>query len=173
MVGRKRHVAVDTDGRLLMVNLTTADISDSAGAQTIVAAIRGHVFVSFLAPTLDKGNDPPVREKDFQPEWHPLLNDLDRLRKDTMVKSGKVITTRFHVTGRVESVFKALGIALPHSVTEQPRDALATGLLRNVALTCGMPRPSCRHSVALLRAVLNLGQNAANDPGQRVRLRRN
>jgi putative transposase len=38
--GRKRHIAVDTDGRLLMVNLTTADISDSAGAQTILAAIR-------------------------------------------------------------------------------------------------------------------------------------
>jgi transposase len=31
IVGRKRHIAVDTDGRLLMVNLTTADISDSAG----------------------------------------------------------------------------------------------------------------------------------------------
>lgn len=40
MVGRKRHVAVDTDGRLLMVNLTTADISDSAGAQQILAALR-------------------------------------------------------------------------------------------------------------------------------------
>ena len=40
VVGRKRHIAVDTDGRLLMVNLTTADISDSAGAQQIVAAIR-------------------------------------------------------------------------------------------------------------------------------------
>ena len=40
VVGRKRHIAVDTDGRLLMVNLTTADISDSAGAQTILAAIR-------------------------------------------------------------------------------------------------------------------------------------
>jgi putative transposase len=39
-VGRKRHIAVDTDGRLLMVNLTTADISDSAGAQAIVDAIR-------------------------------------------------------------------------------------------------------------------------------------
>jgi transposase len=38
--GRKRHIAVDTDGRLLMVNLTTADISDSAGAQEIVSVIR-------------------------------------------------------------------------------------------------------------------------------------
>lgn len=40
MAGRKRHIAVDTDGRLLMVNLTTADISDSAGAQAILAALR-------------------------------------------------------------------------------------------------------------------------------------
>ena len=29
IVGRKRHIAVDTDGRLLMVNLTSADISDA------------------------------------------------------------------------------------------------------------------------------------------------
>ena len=34
------HIAVDTDGWLLMVNLTTADISDSAGAQEIVSAVR-------------------------------------------------------------------------------------------------------------------------------------
>ena len=40
IVGRKRHIAVDTDGRLLMINLTTADISDSAGAQMILDAIR-------------------------------------------------------------------------------------------------------------------------------------
>ena len=39
-VGRKRHIAVDTDGRLLMVGLTTADISDSAGAQAILTALR-------------------------------------------------------------------------------------------------------------------------------------
>ena len=40
VTGRKRHIAVDTDGRLLMLNLTTADISDSAGAQLILDAIR-------------------------------------------------------------------------------------------------------------------------------------
>ena len=40
IVGRKRHIAVDTDGRLLIVNLTTADIADSAGAQAILDAIR-------------------------------------------------------------------------------------------------------------------------------------
>ena len=40
IVGRKRHVAVDTDGRPLMVRLTTADVSDSAGAQLIMDGIR-------------------------------------------------------------------------------------------------------------------------------------
>ncbi len=40
IVGRKRHIAVGTDGRLLMLNLTTADISDSAGAQAVLDAIR-------------------------------------------------------------------------------------------------------------------------------------
>ena len=34
------QVTVDTDGRLLMVNLTPADISDSAGAQAILDGIR-------------------------------------------------------------------------------------------------------------------------------------
>src|SRR3977135_2987116 len=36
LVGLKRHIAVDTDGRLLMVNLNSADISDSANGQIIL-----------------------------------------------------------------------------------------------------------------------------------------
>lgn len=40
IVGRKRHVLVDTDGRLLAVNLTPADLSDSAGAQLILNGLR-------------------------------------------------------------------------------------------------------------------------------------
>jgi transposase len=38
--GRKRHIAVDTDGRLLRVNLTSADVQDAAGADEIIKAIR-------------------------------------------------------------------------------------------------------------------------------------
>ena len=38
--GRKRHVAVDTDGRLLMVNLTATDVQDAAGAEVIVKGVR-------------------------------------------------------------------------------------------------------------------------------------
>ena len=40
MKGRKRHIVVDTDGRLLMVNLTSADVQDAAGAEAIIKAVR-------------------------------------------------------------------------------------------------------------------------------------
>jgi putative transposase len=39
-LGRKEQIASDTDDRLLMVNLTTADRSDSAGAQAVPEANR-------------------------------------------------------------------------------------------------------------------------------------
>ncbi|WP_052763768.1 transposase [Microvirga massiliensis] len=38
--GRKRRITVDTDRRLLMVNLTAADVQDAAGAEAIITAIR-------------------------------------------------------------------------------------------------------------------------------------
>lgn len=38
--GRKRHIAVDTDGRLLAMNLTMADMADSAGAQMVLDALQ-------------------------------------------------------------------------------------------------------------------------------------
>jgi putative transposase len=40
ITGRKRHIAVDTDGRLLLVNLTPADLSDSAGGQILLDGLR-------------------------------------------------------------------------------------------------------------------------------------
>jgi putative transposase len=38
--GRKRHIAVDTDGRLLAVNLTPADVADSTGASMVLDALK-------------------------------------------------------------------------------------------------------------------------------------
>ncbi len=40
VVERKRHIAVDTDGRLLMVNLTPADIADSTRAPAVQEAVK-------------------------------------------------------------------------------------------------------------------------------------
>jgi hypothetical protein len=75
------------------------------------AAIRGHVFCSFLALTLAKELTRLCAEKGLKPEWQPLLNDLDRLQQATIA-----ITTRTHVAGQVGNVFKAVGIALPHNL---------------------------------------------------------
>ena len=36
VVGRKRHIAVDTDGRLLAVRITTADVQDQVGGIPLV-----------------------------------------------------------------------------------------------------------------------------------------
>jgi Transposase DDE domain len=84
------------------------------------AAIRGHVFCSFLALTLAKELMRRCQEKGLKPEWQPLLNDLDRLQQATIEKDGKAITTRTHVTGQVGNVFKAVGVALPHNLDERP-----------------------------------------------------
>lgn len=84
------------------------------------AAIRGHVFCSFLALTLSKELLRLCQAKDLKPEWQPLLRDLDRLQEATVEKDGKRITTRTHVTGQVGSVFQAAGIALSKSWSEQP-----------------------------------------------------
>jgi hypothetical protein len=54
------------------------------------AAIRGHVFISFLALTLAKELTRLCEEKGLHPEWQPLLNDLDRLQQATIEKDGEV-----------------------------------------------------------------------------------
>jgi transposase len=65
IVGRKRRIAVDTDGRLLMVNLTPADISDSAGVQAIFDGVRKrwpwvkHLFADAAYDRLKPWTRPP------------------------------------------------------------------------------------------------------------------
>ncbi|MCG2601387.1 MAG: IS1634 family transposase [Achromobacter sp.] len=83
------------------------------------AAIRGHVFCSFLALTLAKELTRLCADKGIRPEWQPLLNDLDRLQQATIEKDGKAITVRTPTTGMVGSVFQATGIALPPNIREQ------------------------------------------------------
>ena len=55
------------------------------------AAIRGHVFCSFLALMLAKELMCQCEEKGLRPEWQPLLNDLDRLQQATIDKDGMSI----------------------------------------------------------------------------------
>jgi transposase len=82
------------------------------------AAIRGHVFCSFLALILQKELADRCRAAGFAVEWSKLLRDLDRLQEATIEKDGKRITTRTAVTGQVGRVFQAAGVALPSNLRE-------------------------------------------------------
>lgn len=82
------------------------------------AAIRGHVFCSFLALVLHKELADRCRTAGVVVEWADLLRDLDRLQQATIDKDGKRITTRTAVTGQVGRVFQAAGVALTPNMRE-------------------------------------------------------
>jgi hypothetical protein len=83
------------------------------------AAIRGHVFCSFLALMLQKELTDLCQRHGLVIEWADVLRDLDRLQEATIEKDGKRITTRTAVTGQVGSVFQTAGIALPPNLHER------------------------------------------------------
>ncbi len=85
------------------------------------AAIRGHVFCSFLALVLRQELDARCRKAGFRPEWGDVLIDLDRLQEVEIAKDGRQMTLRTPATGVVGPLFKAAGIALPPNI----RDAAA------------------------------------------------
>lgn len=84
------------------------------------AAIRGHVFCSFLALVLAKELKDRCAKVALKPEWDRLIRDLDRLQSGDIERDGRKITVRTPVTGDVGPVFRAAGVALPHNITEAP-----------------------------------------------------
>lgn len=77
------------------------------------AAIRGHVFCSFLGLILRKELQNRCEAAGIKPEWDTLLHDLDRLQEATIEKDGKTWRLRTEATGTVPEVMKAARIALP------------------------------------------------------------
>jgi Transposase DDE domain len=82
------------------------------------AAIRGHVFCSFLALILRKELDTRCRKAGLQPEWGDVLRDLDRLQEVEIDKAGRRMTLRTPCTGIAGPLFKAAHIALPANIQE-------------------------------------------------------
>ena len=85
------------------------------------AAIRGHVFCSFLALVLRKELDERCRQAGWRPEWGDVLRGLDRLQEVAITKESRQMTLRTPATGVIGPLFKAARIALPPTV----RDASA------------------------------------------------
>ena len=89
------------------------------------AAIRGHVFCSFLALVLRKELDARCREAGLRPEWGDVVRDLDRLQEVTLSKGGQSTILRTPATGVVGPLFKAARIALPPNVRDETAAAAA------------------------------------------------
>ena len=82
------------------------------------AAIRGHVFCSFLALVLKKELEDRCHAAGLQPEWGDVLRDLDRLQEVELLKDGKRLVLRTPVSGVAGKLFQAARIALPPNIRE-------------------------------------------------------
>lgn len=82
------------------------------------AAIRGHVFCSFLALVLRKELQDRLAAAHLQPQWRALLADLDRLQEIETEQDGKCFILRTPVTGVAGQVFQAVGVALPPQIRD-------------------------------------------------------
>jgi transposase len=80
------------------------------------AAIRGHVFCSFLALVLQKELDDRCRAAGLRPEWGDVLRDLDRLQEATIDSGDKIWRVRTEATGWVPLLMRLAGLALPPRV---------------------------------------------------------
>jgi hypothetical protein len=104
-------LAVETLFRQAKALMRTRPIYHSSDA-----AIRGHVFCSFLALVIKKDLLDRCRSRGFYPEWGDVLRDLDRLQEVTIKKDGKDITLRTAAAGVAGKLFQSAGVALPENV---------------------------------------------------------
>jgi len=88
------------------------------------AAIRGHVFCSFLAIVLEQALMTHCAAQGLKPERQPLLLDLDRLQETVLTHKDKSWIVRTEPSGCTAAVFRALGLALPPRT--RPLDPIST-----------------------------------------------
>ena len=77
------------------------------------AAIRGHVFCSFLALAMQKYLDDLSIEAGVTPEWKELLRDLDRLQQVRLQYRGADWMVRTDAARTITALFRQAHVALP------------------------------------------------------------
>jgi Transposase DDE domain len=84
------------------------------------AAIRGHVFCSFLALVLQDELLRRCRVAGFAPEWGDVLRDLDRLQQGEVGQGGKTWRVRTEAGATATALLRACGVAVPPRVQSLP-----------------------------------------------------
>jgi hypothetical protein len=121
MLRYRELLAVETLFRKAKGILRTRPIYHSSDA-----AIRGHVFCSFLALVLQKELDERCRAAGFTPEWDDVLRDLDRLQQAEVSQGGKTWKVRTDVGATASALLRACGIAIPPRIQGIPPPAPAS-----------------------------------------------
>ena len=80
------------------------------------AAIRGHVFCSFLALVLRKELEDRCERAELPFAWCDVPRELDRLQRATIEQGGKTWIVRMGGDGVAAALLKAVGIAPPPRV---------------------------------------------------------
>jgi hypothetical protein len=89
------------------------------------AAIRGHVFCSFLALLLQKELFDRCRATGFAAEWSDVLRELDRLQQAEVTAGGKTWSVRTELGVTASALLRACGIAVPPRIQGIPPPAPA------------------------------------------------
>ena len=109
------------------------------------AAIRGHVFCSFLALAMQKYLDDLSCEAGVAPEWKELLRDLDRLQQVRLQYRGADWLVRTDAAPTITALFRHAHVALPPRArqTAPPKPMAPT---KSVPKRRGRPRRSATPS---------------------------
>ncbi len=86
--------------------------------------IRGHVFCSFLALVLRRALQDRLDAKGYSFEWADILLSLDGLSETEIHHQSKRFILRSDPNATCTRVFKAVGVAMPPTVSRIPPEAL-------------------------------------------------
>ena len=85
------------------------------------AAIRGHMFCSFLALTLQKALFERLEQAEVQESWNDIVRDLRAVTETEIEQDHKRLAVCSKPTDRAASVFRAVGVRLPPVIRQLPR----------------------------------------------------
>ena len=105
------------------------------------AAIRGHVFCSFLALAIQKYLDDLSIEAGVTPEWKELLRDLDRLQQVRLQYRGADWMVRTDAAPTITALFRQAHVALPPRA-RQTAPPKATAPTKSAPKRRGRPKRS-------------------------------
>jgi hypothetical protein len=109
------------------------------------AAIRGHVFCSFLALAMQKYLDDLSIEAGVTPEWKELLRDLDRLQQARLQYRGADWLVRTDAAPTITALFRQAHVALPPRA-RQTAPPKATAPTKSAPKRRGRPKRSATPS---------------------------